>query len=191
MGSFGVDHGHFQVAIKWCSFDVQPIHAEKIQHPSGSGFDKDQAPAFVAPNYFSRPTRNKPDIICSGIMLLVVGFALATPSTKPFEQGEIGPDLFRAACSMGLEGEHGGRPVPCNGCPVTRCSLQSRRRRQPRLLARSNVDHSWHSNCSGLLEPIRPTSGRTKPEQTYAANVPFRNITEPSQHRHETAGAHR
>ena len=22
----------------------------------------------------------------------------------PFEQGEIGPDLFRAACSMGLEG---------------------------------------------------------------------------------------
>jgi ATP-dependent DNA ligase len=22
----------------------------------------------------------------------------------PFEQGEIGPDLFRAACDMGLEG---------------------------------------------------------------------------------------
>ena len=22
----------------------------------------------------------------------------------PFEQGEIGPDLFKAACSMGLEG---------------------------------------------------------------------------------------
>jgi bifunctional non-homologous end joining protein LigD len=22
----------------------------------------------------------------------------------PFEQGEIGPDLFRAACNMGLEG---------------------------------------------------------------------------------------
>ena len=24
--------------------------------------------------------------------------------TAPFEQGEIGPDLFRAACNMGLEG---------------------------------------------------------------------------------------
>jgi ATP-dependent DNA ligase len=24
--------------------------------------------------------------------------------TAPFEQGEIGPDLFRAACDMGLEG---------------------------------------------------------------------------------------
>jgi hypothetical protein len=25
-------------------------------------------------------------------------------SIAPFEQGEIGPDLFRAACEMGLEG---------------------------------------------------------------------------------------
>jgi ATP-dependent DNA ligase len=25
-------------------------------------------------------------------------------SVVPFEQGEIGPDLFRAACSWGLEG---------------------------------------------------------------------------------------
>jgi ATP-dependent DNA ligase len=31
----------------------------------------------------------------------------------PFEQGEIGPDLFRAACDMGLEGlvsKHRDRP---------------------------------------------------------------------------------
>ena len=31
----------------------------------------------------------------------------------PFEQGEIGPDLFRAACDMGLEGlvwKRRGRP---------------------------------------------------------------------------------
>jgi len=27
----------------------------------------------------------------------------------PFEQGEIGPDLFRAACNMGLEGMVGKR----------------------------------------------------------------------------------
>jgi hypothetical protein len=30
MGSFGVNHGHFQVAIKWCGFDVQPIHATRF-----------------------------------------------------------------------------------------------------------------------------------------------------------------
>jgi hypothetical protein len=27
---------------------------------------------------------------------------------NPFERGEIGPDLFRAACDMGLEGWHQG-----------------------------------------------------------------------------------
>lgn len=37
----------------------------------------------------------------------------------PFEQGEIGPDLFRAACSMGLEG------------------LVSKRRDRPYLAGRS------------------------------------------------------
>jgi ATP-dependent DNA ligase len=26
------------------------------------------------------------------------------PFIAPFEQGEIGPDMFRAACNMGLEG---------------------------------------------------------------------------------------
>ena len=33
----------------------------------------------------------------------------------PFEQGEIGPDLFRHACLMGLEGlvsKHRDRPYP-------------------------------------------------------------------------------
>jgi ATP-dependent DNA ligase len=32
---------------------------------------------------------------------------------RPFEQGEIGPDLFKAACKMGLEGivsKHRDRP---------------------------------------------------------------------------------
>ena len=29
------------------------------------------------------------------------GFAM---DASPFERGEIGPDLFRAACNMGLEG---------------------------------------------------------------------------------------
>ena len=29
---------------------------------------------------------------------------MPVPFISPFEQGEIGPDLFRAACNMGLEG---------------------------------------------------------------------------------------
>jgi bifunctional non-homologous end joining protein LigD len=37
----------------------------------------------------------------------------------PFEQGEIGPDLFRAACSFGLEGmvsKHRDRPYRAGRC---------------------------------------------------------------------------
>ena len=38
----------------------------------------------------------------------------------PFEQGEIGPDLFRAACNMGLEGlvsKRVDRPYRAGRCP--------------------------------------------------------------------------
>jgi ATP-dependent DNA ligase len=38
----------------------------------------------------------------------------------PFEQGEIGPDLFRAACDMGLEGlvsKRADRPYRGGRCP--------------------------------------------------------------------------
>ena len=37
----------------------------------------------------------------------------------PYEQGEIGPDLFRAACRMGLEGlvsKRADRPLYFCGC---------------------------------------------------------------------------
>jgi ATP-dependent DNA ligase len=32
------------------------------------------------------------------------GAAAGRPHRRTFERGEIGPDLFRAACRMGLEG---------------------------------------------------------------------------------------
>jgi bifunctional non-homologous end joining protein LigD len=38
---------------------------------------------------------------------------------NPFERGEIGPDLFRAACRMGLEGlvsKHRERPYVGGRC---------------------------------------------------------------------------
>ena len=46
----------------------------------------------------------------------------------------------------------------------------------------------WHSGCSGFARTQRPFSGRTKPEQTHAANVPLRDATEPSPHHDETSG---
>jgi|ERR1700747_47749 hypothetical protein len=51
------------------------------------------------------------------------GSWLADPKASlaaPFEQGEIGPELFRAACNMGVEGmvsKHSGR-----GYSVGRCT---------------------------------------------------------------------
>ena len=50
-------------------------------------------------------------------MLARIGLIRALHRGKdvgPLEQGEIGPDLFRAACDMGLEGlvsNHRDRPV--------------------------------------------------------------------------------
>jgi bifunctional non-homologous end joining protein LigD len=41
---------------------------------------------------------------------------------KPFERGEIGPDLFRAACDMRLEGlvsKHRDRPMRAAGRSTT------------------------------------------------------------------------
>jgi bifunctional non-homologous end joining protein LigD len=38
------------------------------------------------------------------IDLIVALAATGRHLVAPFEQGEIGPDLFRAACRMGLEG---------------------------------------------------------------------------------------
>ena len=34
----------------------------------------------------------------------VCSHAARTASSRPYEQGEIGPELFEAACRMGLEG---------------------------------------------------------------------------------------
>jgi hypothetical protein len=36
--------------VAFPSFDVQPIHAGRIQHPRGSRLDKDQVPALLTPN---------------------------------------------------------------------------------------------------------------------------------------------
>jgi bifunctional non-homologous end joining protein LigD len=59
----------------------------------------------------------------------------------PYEQGEIGPDLFRAACTMGLEG------------------LVSKRRDRPYRGGRSSnwikVKNRKHPAMERVMEPIR------------------------------------
>ena len=47
------------------------------------------------------------------------GARVVAPLRRPFEQGEIGPELFVAACRMGLEGlvsKHRERPYEARGC---------------------------------------------------------------------------
>jgi len=59
---------------------------------------------------------------------------------NPFEQGEIGPDLFRAACDMGLEG------------------LVSKRRDRPYQAGRSKhwvkVKNRKHPAMSRVMEAL-------------------------------------
>ena len=61
----------------------------------------------------------------------------------PFEQGEIGPDLFRAACRLGLEG------------------LVSKRRDRPYQAGRSKhwvkVKNRRHPAMSRVMEKSRAT----------------------------------
>jgi bifunctional non-homologous end joining protein LigD len=38
-------------------------------------------------------------------------------TVAPFERGEIGPDLFRAACRMGLEGLTASECATASGAP--------------------------------------------------------------------------
>jgi hypothetical protein len=43
-----VDHGQFQVAIKWCGFDAEPIHRDAIiKRRFASEFDCSQYPVLL------------------------------------------------------------------------------------------------------------------------------------------------
>jgi hypothetical protein len=43
-----VDHGQFQVAIKWCGFDAEPIHSDAIiKRRFASGLDCSQYPVLL------------------------------------------------------------------------------------------------------------------------------------------------
>ena len=57
----------------------------------------------------------------------------------PFEQGEIGPDLFRAACDMGLEGmvsKRADRPQPSAASRRTK----RRGRSKPPIIRRETME---------------------------------------------------
>jgi hypothetical protein len=52
-------------------------------------------------------------------------------------------------------------------------------------------NQNWHSDCSCLLEPIAPSSGSTRMEQTHAPDIPFQDAAARSPRHHETAIARR
>jgi ATP-dependent DNA ligase len=64
--------------VQLCAFDVLALNGEDLRG----------LPLSLRKTKLAQLLRGRPD----GIFV------------APFEQGEIGPDLFRAACRMGLEG---------------------------------------------------------------------------------------
>ncbi|MGC0325602.1 bifunctional non-homologous end joining protein LigD [Bradyrhizobium sp. USDA 326] len=71
---------------------------------AGDGEDMRRLPLGLRKTNLARLLRGRPE----GIFV------------APFEQGEIGPDLFEAACRMGLEGlvsKHRERPYRAGRCP--------------------------------------------------------------------------
>jgi ATP-dependent DNA ligase len=64
--------------VQLYAFDILALDGENLRH----------LPLSMRKAHLSRLLARRPD----GIFI------------SPFEQGEIGPDLFRAACNMGLEG---------------------------------------------------------------------------------------
>jgi ATP-dependent DNA ligase len=86
VGDFNALHsGKSNHEVQLCAFDVLAMGGEDLR----------DLPLTMGKTNLERLLRGRPD----GIFI------------NPFETGEIGPDLFQAACSMGLEGlvsKHGG-----------------------------------------------------------------------------------
>ncbi len=79
--------GKHNEEVQLCAFDVLAIDGEDLR----------ELPLSMRKTNLARLLRGRPD----GIFI------------NPFESGAIGPDLFRAACDMGLEGlvsKHADRP---------------------------------------------------------------------------------
>ena len=78
----------------------------------------------------------------------------------PFEQGEIGPDLFRAACRMGLEGlvsKHRDRPYQAARSKLWIKMLWGGGRRGLWHSRRSVQRHQWSAPCRNLLMRAGPS----------------------------------
>ena len=70
--------GRHNDEVRLCAFDVLAMDGDDLRH----------LPLHLRKTNLERLLARRPD----GIFV------------NPFERGEIGPDLFRAACRMGLEG---------------------------------------------------------------------------------------
>jgi hypothetical protein len=85
--------GKHNEEVQLCAFDVLAIDGEDLR----------ELPLSMRKTNLARLLRGRPD----GIFI------------NPFESGAIGPDLFRAACDMGLEGlvsKHADRPYRGGRC---------------------------------------------------------------------------
>jgi ATP-dependent DNA ligase len=76
--SHGLHSGKFDEEVRLYAFDILALDGEDLR----------SLPLSMRKTNLARLLTRRPD----GIFV------------APFEQGEIGPDLFMAACNMGLEG---------------------------------------------------------------------------------------
>jgi len=88
----------------------------------------------------------------------------------PFEQGEIGPDLFRAACRMGLEGMVSNRADrPYRATPPSRAldlPVSQRNRGPPALQATASAGASTTSVSSAFTPACRSPIPTDEPAVT-------------------------
>jgi hypothetical protein len=96
--------GKHDEEVQLCAFDILVEGSDDLR----------KLPLHLRETSLERPLARRPECIF----------------VNPFERGEIGPDLYRAACRMGLEGRRGA---------LSRRSLGNRKRLRPEITSTSHT----------------------------------------------------
>jgi hypothetical protein len=129
MPDFNALHsGKHNDEVQFCAFDVLALDGEDLRN----------LPLSMRKTNLERLLRGRPD----GIFV------------NPFESGAIGPDLFRAACDMGLEGSLSAATVPI-GAAGRRIGSRSRTGSIRLLIASRRRSRDYCVSTANRYTPIR------------------------------------
>ena len=142
--------GRHNEEVQLCAFDVLAMDGDDLR----------RLPLSMRKTNLARLLRGRPE----GIFI------------NPFEQGEIGPDLFRAACRMGLEGlvsKHRDRPYQAGRSKHWIKMLWGGGRRGLWHSRRSVQRHQWSAPCRNLLMRAGPSppSSRIGSTSSIGSNI--------------------